>query len=199
MQRIELLAETDDDVSFVAYAECLIAGVLQTYRPDEAWIIKIDHWFDHKWLRFSGKVLGALGVRQRHLTVPPFVANRLVRQRRYILDKESDGYHRAKSSRGLHHRGPSAGNLNRRLAQIAPHAAVFWYAGDTRETGRASVMGYVPVDGPYWSWFVSLERRDHWKVTRRTNMHDYEERKFLALEPSPETPVPGSLSRASGQ
>src|SRR4051794_25287402 len=60
----------DDDRDFIERISRLIAGAVAVHRPDEVWIHKIDHWFGHKWVRFSGKVLGGLGVWKKPLTIP---------------------------------------------------------------------------------------------------------------------------------
>lgn len=51
---LQIAAEDTDDPQFVILLNSLIRGLIVEDAPQELWIIKIDNWFDHKWLRFSG-------------------------------------------------------------------------------------------------------------------------------------------------
>jgi hypothetical protein len=154
----ELILDSTDDSRFVDLAIGLIAGAVVTYQPPEVYIIKINNWFDHKWLGFSGKFLGAAGSWRRRLTIPPFVANRIIDQWHYSHDDASDIYRFKGSGNNLHHRGPAAENLRRAIKKIVPAAALFWYSSDTGVTGGGSLMAYVPIEDDHWSWFVSFRR-----------------------------------------
>lgn len=47
-------AETDDR-NFISIVNSVADGIgNHSGAPNELWIIHIDNWFDHKWLRFSG-------------------------------------------------------------------------------------------------------------------------------------------------
>jgi hypothetical protein len=177
MIMLELHNDHADDGRFLSLAEEIVAGAVVTHRPLEAYVFKIDHWFDHKWLGFSGKFLGAIGSWQKRLTVPPFVASRILAQRYWVRDSEG-GYEAAEGRRDVHHVGPAEKNLLRTVKCVAPEAALFWYSGDTTETGRGSIMGYVPVGEDHWVWYVACERRDDWRVPRRKGIHEYEVRMF---------------------
>lgn|SRR5215469_10860709 len=44
-----------DDPNFIAIVNSVAYGMgRRSGAPNELWIIHIDNWFDHKWLRFSG-------------------------------------------------------------------------------------------------------------------------------------------------
>ena len=47
------VGETDDPY-FIVLLNSLVNGLVNSETPDGIWIIHIDNWFDHKWLRFSG-------------------------------------------------------------------------------------------------------------------------------------------------
>ena len=53
-------------------------AAVANYRPAEIYLVCIDRWFDAKWLNFSGKVLGALGVWRSRTTIPPFHPHRVL-------------------------------------------------------------------------------------------------------------------------
>lgn len=175
----------DDDPKFLAYVDQLIAGALAVHSPEDVRVFKIDNWFDHKWLGFSGKVLGMIGVWQKAPTLPPFVANRIVHQ--WHFRRDDDGcYQPLGSGPDIHHRGWSCVNLQRRVQLVVPSSALFWYSGNTLATGRGSLMGYIPVEELCWRWFLSLIRDGSWKAARRKNIHAYEVRLFEeAVERAP--------------
>jgi hypothetical protein len=198
----DLGAALDDDRDFLDLATRLIAGAAKVHGPEDVLIYKIDNWFDHKWLGFSGKVLAAIGVWSSPLTLPPFVANRVVRRWHYRRDEVGDGYRVQVSPPDVHHRGWTARNLQRRVRQVVPDSALFWFSGNTAATGRGSLMAYAPVDpdlwpwspdpeGPagassksipvdpdLWPWFLAFVRDPKWKVAHRKNIHAYEVRSF---------------------
>jgi hypothetical protein len=198
----DLGAAPDDHRDFLDLATRLIVGAAIVHRPRDVLIFKIDNWFDHKWLGFSGKVLAAIGVWSSPLTLPPFVANRIVSQWHYQRDEVGDGYRVSAPLPNIHHQGWTGQNLHRRVQQVAPDTALFWFSGNTAATGRGSLMAYIPVDqdrwpgspdpaGPavassksipvdrdLWPWFLAFVRDAKWKVAHRKNIHAYEVRSF---------------------
>ena len=68
---------------YLDWVEAAVVGVEEAIKTDQAFLVKIDNWFGKRWLGFSGKALGALGVRKEKLTLPPFIPSRLVSQRRF--------------------------------------------------------------------------------------------------------------------
>jgi hypothetical protein len=177
---LNLPADQTDDTGFVDFVNQIIGGAVLRHIPSEVSIFKIDHWFDHKWLAFSGKALGAVGVWNKKLTFPPFVANRIVHQSQYQRDASSGGYRLAASGANIHHRGQAAKNLHRFVERIAPNSALFWYSGDTLATGRGSLMGYIPTEDGIWPWFLAFVRQDGWRIAQRKSIHEYEVRLFQA-------------------
>jgi hypothetical protein len=49
-----------------------MVGAEEAINTKQTYVVKIDNWFGKRWLGFSGKALGALGVRKKKLTLPPF-------------------------------------------------------------------------------------------------------------------------------
>lgn len=52
---VHIVAARTDDPSFISLLKPLVNGLLADLNPERFWIIQIDNWFDHKWLKFSGK------------------------------------------------------------------------------------------------------------------------------------------------
>lgn len=79
---IQIRTDQGDAAGFIANVDLLLRGITTTQAPKDLILIRIDNWFGPKWLRFSGKILGAAGLWNKTLTVPPFVPNRVVSERR---------------------------------------------------------------------------------------------------------------------
>jgi hypothetical protein len=43
-----------DDNDFVYLVSALLNALPVEQSPEQLWVIQIDNWFDHKWLRYSG-------------------------------------------------------------------------------------------------------------------------------------------------
>lgn len=152
--------------AFVDQVSAAIRGILAMHRPKACYIVQIRDFFDSKWLGFSGKVLGALGVHGTLLTVPPFHPHRVLRQR-HLIHQDFDSQYRADDDvMPLHIRQPSSRNLTRRAGTVAPGAAFAWYSSGSMVSGRASLMAYVPVAGAYWHWYIAMRQGDPWRISR---------------------------------
>lgn len=93
--------QVEDDPDFLALVERVVANLVLALAPKEIYRIRINNWFDHKWLRFSG--MGVVDLRscypwfdvaldevnQESLTFPPFTPERVMTQRLYC--READG------------------------------------------------------------------------------------------------------------
>jgi hypothetical protein len=178
MIRLDVTSDATDDLAFVDLVAQIITGAVITHKPQSVFTFKIDHWFDHKWLAFSGKFLGAVGSWRSPLTVPPFVANRVIDQIQYALDAATSTYIPQSVGPEIHHRGRAEENLHRFVRQVAPGSALFWYSGDTTNTGRGSLMGYIPVEADYWPWYLAFIRNGQWRIARRKGIHEYVARMF---------------------
>jgi hypothetical protein len=87
---MEILTNPNDDPQFVELVKCIISGLVSDDFPEQIFVMKIDNWFDHKWMKFSG--IGSVGFfwgmnapdtaldefRQDKVTFPPFNPNRVI-------------------------------------------------------------------------------------------------------------------------
>src|SRR5690348_1625091 len=94
-QRMELAIPgyPNDDPHFIDLMCRAISAELEINAAQEVFVIRIDNWFDHKWLNFSGVGRVAFGwnagcrdntdtaldeFRQQKTTFPPFSPNRII-------------------------------------------------------------------------------------------------------------------------
>jgi hypothetical protein len=165
---MRLTADTDDAPDFVRRVEQVANGVIRLHAPETLVLIKIDNFFGSKWLGFSGKALGAIGVwfnpsynPASVVRIPPFVPNRVVSQRRF----SAPTFEEIDCGKPIHKRMPSRVALNHTAATAAPKSALIWYSGESKITGRGAVMAYVPAGDSYWLWYAALETGESWSVT----------------------------------
>jgi len=173
------LADTDDD-DFLAISERLLVSEIGAYTPLEVYLVKIDGWFDTKWLGFSGKVLGALGVWNTPSTIPPFHPNRVVSEMHFKHTK-SEAYERS-ATQALHILQPSASNIQRTVRGISESAVFLWYSSGTASQDRGSTMLYGTKDGCVYGWYASFHRRSKWVLDRHRGISPLEINHLLSQE-----------------
>ena len=152
----------DDAPDFITNIEELVNGLLAVEAPSSLRLIKIDNWFGPKWLGFSGKILGALGVSMAKLTIPPFVPNRVVSEREF----SGPLYSEIEDAGLIHLSLPSSVALTRTATGIAPGAILFWYSGGSQTTGRGSAMAYIPTGLAYSNWYAEWASHKRWHLVK---------------------------------
>jgi hypothetical protein len=159
---MRILPSNEDDLGFLAAIDQVVAGVLRDSRPSSVIVIQIDNWFGPKWLGFSGKVLGALGVWSTSLTVPPFVPSRVVSQRRFAFPT----YEEVNPGKPIHREVPSTTALGRKVSDVAPGSALIWYSGSSKKNHRGSLLIYAPEGNAYNSWYAQWEDFGGWHLAQ---------------------------------
>lgn len=182
---ISIPAGLTDDNDFVSLVNALLNALLVERTPGQLWVIQIDNWFDHKWLRYSGSGSVASGfpanwnssfmdrftsVKEQFwrdkLTFPPFAPDRVANQ--WSFQRSSEGYVEAPLPKLPHRqsRHRSHSNLNRRVEDFIQSASFVWYSGNTLKNGRGSLMAYnVGPDNPI-CWFAAFARKAGWTLER---------------------------------
>ncbi len=169
----------NDDPRFVALANQLLDTTVTTCRPAEVCLIRIDQWFDAKWLKFSGKILGALGVYcNRWITIPPFHPNRVLSETHLSVAPESGAYVPSPAAR-LHIVQASAENLTRVISRVSPSAVFFWYSSSTVGLDRGSIMLYRTEQAEVFPWYASFHRTTEWKLDRHRGISPCEVQHLL--------------------
>jgi hypothetical protein len=178
MMGIHIAVTETDDPAFIEALTALILGYTEAHRPEQLWVIHIDNWFDHKWLRFSGTVAVPLGVPlQRYgsvkfgvwrdkLTFPPFNPNRVNSQCSYV--RRDNDYLEVAVPQLPHDmkRQRSGSNLDRRIENLNGPGCFVWYSGNTAANGRGSVMLYNVKSDIAECWFAAFRREQcSWTVS----------------------------------
>ena len=167
---IELHHDKDDDPAYVRRIADITTGMLLTYRPDRVFCTSVRGWFDAKWLGFSGKILGAVGVWRSELTLPPFNPNRVICQDYGTWHPHAERYVSAHRRASIHRWQTSSRNLSRKLHQFGKSVAFVWYSSQLGNDDRASIMVYVNTRDSQVAWHAQFQRKDDWIITRLTKI-----------------------------
>jgi hypothetical protein len=163
---VTLIAREHDDSSFIVLVSRTLNGAILCYKPTEIYVVQIDNWFDHKWRAFSGKAVGAVGVWNTRLTVPPFEPNRVISQLHYRADEKKPETHVLQPAKDLHLHQWSSSNLQRFLKQFTESGLFIWYSGNTLNNSTGSLMVYSVGRGYELSWYASFKREGDWRVNK---------------------------------
>lgn len=171
-----------DDNDFIELLNSMLSRLLEELAPEKLWVIQIDNWFDHKWLRYSGNGAVASNIpmdrfasvkvefHQDKLTFPPFAPSRVMGQ--WSFTRAGESYVEAPLLQMPHstERRSSNSNLHRR-AETADGSVLFvWYAGNTLKNGRGSVMVYSISESEPVCWFASFGRDKAWSLQLTKNV-----------------------------
>ena len=175
---VDIPRRDGDHATFLAAVNGLIATIVAEKHPGDLYVTRINKWFDHKWLSYSG--LGRVrfeGSRltdtaldafwRDKLTFPPFNP-RQVGQQMYWHRRDNGEYGGTKNPKWIHKKrlSPSADNLNSRVADFSDSALFVWFTSNTETNGHGSVMVYQ-VDGDDVSaWYASFRQENGWVVDR---------------------------------
>lgn len=166
-----------DDPEYLGCIDRIVSKLVIRDEPNEVYLIRIDNWFDHKWLTFSG--IGVVHTddtasgfsleefRQQRVTFPPFNPKRVASQVSFHrTEKGHYEEHTQTPKIHLERCQPSARNLDRRVADFADSAMFCWFSSRTANNGRGSLMVYRLTFGEVATWFVSFQHDQHWKLDR---------------------------------
>jgi hypothetical protein len=188
----ELISGITDDNDFIELLNSMVRGLLVQQAPDQLWIVQVDNWFDHKWLRFSGHGAAASDIPvtgyetvkrefyQDKLTFPPFAPDRVLGQWSYV--RRDDDYREAPLPKLPHatERRPTNLNLQRRIKKIDGSACFLWYSSNTLANGRGSVMVYTVKGETSDCWYAAFDSQDGWALGATKGINRAVVLKFLA-------------------
>jgi hypothetical protein len=172
----QVISGITDDNDFIELLNSMVRGLVAQQAPDQLWIVQIDNWFDHKWLRFSGHGAAASNIPvtgyetvkaefyQDKLTFPPFAPDRVLGQWSYV--RSENDYREAPLPKMPHstERRRTFLNLQRRIQNIDGSACFVWYSSNTLANGKGSVMVYTIKAETSECWFAAFNRDKAWAL-----------------------------------
>jgi hypothetical protein len=174
--KLYLTKTKSDDEIFIEIVERFINKSISFYKPNEVYVIKTDNWFDHKWVEFSGKVSGELGVWLRELRVPPFVPDRIVEELHFQKD---DKEYKLQEARNLHIYQASEENALRKIKNFTDSAILVWFNGNTNICSQACLMFYQVENEVETAWYISFLKKETWKLYKTMNISRNEALGFI--------------------
>ncbi|MDJ1473390.1 hypothetical protein [Xanthocytophaga flava] len=162
---IALLPHPTDDATFLSYLETLIQNQVNDYRPNHLYLIRLDNWFDDKWLGFSGTRMHEISIWQLdQVTVPPFHPNRVESCLYYKLKEGS--YTLKVMTKPLHIIQTSTDNLHRKITDFMDDGLFVWYSSNSKMNSMGAVMMYQVKDNECFPFYLSLSGGINWKVQK---------------------------------
>ena len=175
---VDIPQKDGDDSQFLTAMDSLIATMVAQRQPEDLYVTRINKWFDHKWLGFSGKgrvkfegfppIDTALdAIWREKLTFPPFNPKQ-IGQQLYWHRRDDGGYGGTDDPKWIYkwQLQPSADNLNRRVADFSGSGLFVWFTSNTATNDHGSIMVYQTHDGEVWAWYASFRQKNGWVVDR---------------------------------
>lgn len=168
------------DKEFIDFISPIVNGAAYCYRPNQVYVMEIDHWFDHKWLFFAGVVDLQLGVwRNNPLVPPPFNPNRVTHQLHFQRNEEALYEYEIHQTSPIHIHQWSWSNLKRKLNSEESFGMYVWYSGAAEKNGKGSLMIYNATKENSVAWYVSFTKKDIWIVNKTKSITKQEIVGFL--------------------
>ena len=172
------ISSYEDDTQFVQAMDCFIGALVEIYDRPELYIIRIDNWFDHKWLGFAGRFrtiylhIGKKTIMAAHsiwkteekTALPPFSPTRDMVQTHF---KAGFGQTKRDFPKQLLHQAykqRSTVNLHNLLLSFSGCALFLWLSSGSATSGRASLLAYHTREDKVAGWYASFVKSDHWKL-----------------------------------
>ncbi|MFN8282136.1 MAG: hypothetical protein U0U67_02925 [Chitinophagales bacterium] len=154
----------EDCPEFIDEISALTSAIMNENKPKQVFLIKINNWFDSKWLKFSGKVLGALGIWSygNDIKIPPFHPNRVVFEKLFILN-DLENYIETDLSFKIHLKQTSEEN-KRKIISISGNAIFIWYSSNSLKNQFGSFMLYKINEGRCEPFYLGFRKQDKWKI-----------------------------------
>jgi len=176
---IDLEYEDGDNKKYLAGISSLIATLVKENEPKNLYVTRINKWFDHKWLKYSGKgrvkfegspfIDTSLDAFWRDkLTFPPFNPKQIGEQ--FYWSRNSDGTYSAgeKEPRWIYKRElrSSADNLNKRVTDFTESGLFVWFTSFTEKNMHGSLMVYLVKNDDVMAWYASMKNDNHWTIDK---------------------------------
>jgi hypothetical protein len=154
--------KTAEDLDFISIADNFSEKILTDFPVEIIYQVQVDNWFGAKWLGFTGKVEGALGVRHpTDLRVPPFTPSRILEQR--VLKKVENGFEIIEIPQ-IHIEQASSDNFSRRISQFPGNTLFVWLSAKNGQNKRGSILIYLKKNEELQAWYFGLENLKSWRI-----------------------------------
>ena len=176
---IDLEFKEGDSKEFLTAIGSLIAVLVKDQEPKHLYVVRINKWFDHKWLGYSGrgriKFDSGLWIDtalepmwKEKLTFPPFNPNQIGDQVHW--ERKEDGTYGGskKEPRWVHkyRARSSSSNLQNRVADFTNSGLFIWFTSGTEANMHGSIMVYIVDNQNASAWYASFKKEKNWAIDR---------------------------------
>lgn len=160
---------------FLALVDQLIVATIREYNISHVCAIKINNWFDHKWLDYAGKGQSGKSPRavasedpmlesqlRTQTVVPPFKPKRVLNE--HFFSTRETGH--PVFGKSVHDWEPSEGNAANRMTYYSDNGLFVWYTSNTQANQQGAVMAYRVQNKKVYTWFATIENRGSWRITK---------------------------------
>ncbi len=166
---IVLKASAEDDPGFMSRMVPIVIGSVAAAAAEQVWIVRVDSWFDSKWLRFKGMHWPSAHwdpPDQEWVSLPPFMPTRIQEEELFQRRGVSEPYQSTKPQCALH---PSRGSDRSRSSlrrEGARSVVLAWFSSATATTGQGSLMVYDLTPEHPVRWYASFRRDADWSYLK---------------------------------
>ena len=187
-----ITTDKGDAVTFIGFINKIVAMLVFQYGIKEIRYIKIDNWFDHKWLNYSGKAVvhfdfgglkkfddrnnSALDSQWKEkITVPPFHPNRVVYERYFRKTPVKNKVFEY----AIHNKINSNDNIHNRIDRYTSNGLFVWFSSNSAINQKGSLMIYRVQEEEIQTWYATFENKGSWQLTRTKGIGLHELREYL--------------------
>ena len=172
-----ILPEDDDSNAFISLINYTIDNIIHEYDVKEIVYVKIENWFDHKWLNYSGNSVikfdfGGLEALQRDaalqpewrekISIPPFNPNRVVYSKYYLTKATGN----IKIKKSINKYRSSNDNIHNRIENYISDGIAIWFSSNSKELQKGSLMIYRIQDNKVTTWYATIENNNGCKFSK---------------------------------
>ncbi len=174
---VKIPCEKSDDKNFLSALNGFVDQLISDLEPAEIYAIRINEWFDHKWLGYSGRgiiqfpysepyILAKLDKKfLDRLTFPPFNPNQVIAEHYWKL-QNSGIYNGTETPYCIYNQKPKYDSYNwHSLVESVSSSGVFvWFSSNSENSGRGSVMVYSIEGVDVQTWYASFSEESGWDI-----------------------------------
>jgi hypothetical protein len=167
--------EEGDAEEFIEIVNKIMGILIFQYSIKEVVFVKIENWFDHKWLKYSGKTVipfysfglknfpdvSLESVWRDKISILPFNPNRVIYSKFFY--KQPTGNKNIQKK--IHKYRISNDNIHNRIEKYTSDGLTLWFSSNTILNQRGSLMVYRVQDDQVNSWYATIENKNGWDIT----------------------------------
>lgn len=159
--------QSNDDKGFVEKTNIILNNFIKSWSPKETFLIKIDNWFDDKWLSFKGTKQHNLAFwdwTSENITFPPFHPNRVFFEKKWR--RFDNNYQEEALKSPIHLIQESEENFKRKIIKNCKNTLICWFSDNTILNTRGSIMIYFIQNQEVIPFYIELKNNANWKVSK---------------------------------